>query len=152
LFALFTAAGTWALSRDRRAATEEEFSTPATTAAQPTNDLPLLKPATEPIEPTLGAPTAAGPLGSKAPRTGWRNRHGKRLPPQSKHSAAGPSSAASVASAKWQLVPEVQTTDPTDYQSAGDSEASQAVARLQGFILETPTQQAHHDDDQSSLH
>jgi hypothetical protein len=150
LFALFTAAGTWIMSNRRQAEPVRDISEPTTTAAQPALDLPILKPS-EPIEPPAAGPTAAGPLGDKAPRTGWRDRQSKQLPKKNSHSAVGPTSAPPVTDANWQLVPQVQASDPPQPTATDDVSGPPALARIAGYILAAPAQQAEHDDE-PSLH
>jgi hypothetical protein len=152
LFALFTAAGTWILSNAKRSAPEDKVFAP-TTVAQPSIEPPILKPSAAAIEPATGEPTAAGPLGNKAPRTGRRNGPTKRPPNENPLTATGPApSPPRVAGSTRQVFPQVQAADPPTAERADDSQALEDLAHLPGFILPAPPQQARHDNNESSLH
>lgn len=159
LFALFTAIGTAILTISRRAEPINDVAEPATAAAQQSLEPQMLKPQSNLLEAPTAPPTAAGPLGTPAPRTGFRIKPDERPAIQSPQSAVAPdASALHTADASGEVVPQVRTSDgpragveddPTRWEG---SAAPPAVARLSGTILAAPTQQAHHDDNQSSLH
>jgi hypothetical protein len=153
LFALFTAAGTWFLTSTRPAESDRGNSEPQTTVAQPTLTPQQLNPEDNVIESSAVLPTATGPLGTKAPRTGWRNRNGKQTPRQNPQSAVGPTTSASrIAGLDSDLLSEGATNGPSDEFYENESASPPAIARLPGYILASPAKQAHHDRDESSLH
>jgi hypothetical protein len=159
LFILFTVAGTWILTTAQRTEPESDFAEPATAAAQQSLEPQTLTSPSKAIESPAGTPTAAGPLGTKTPRTGLRPRTGNRsMIPNPQSSVAPEPSASRLAQGKWRLLPQIQTADRhrievgDDPARSDEPAAPPAVARLTGSILAAPTQQANHDDNQSSLH
>jgi hypothetical protein len=171
LFALFTAAGTWILTTSRRTEPNVEFTEPASAAAQPSLEpQTLTAPSNKIIEPPTSTPTAAGPLGTMTPRTGLRaTPDGRPADDNPQATTARDAAAPRVADAGSQPLPRARTRDleqagggdaparrdgpaREDGPDVGPDEAPSAVARLTGSILSAPTQQAHHDDQRSSLH
>jgi hypothetical protein len=170
LFALFTAAGTWILTTSRPTDPPGEITEPASAAAQPSLEPQTLTAPSKIIEPPTSTPTAAGPLGTMTPRTGLRaTPDGRPADDNPQATTARDTDAPQVADARSQPLPQTRTRDREqaggrdaaahedaqareDAPARRDVEAPPAVARLTGSILSAPTQQAHHDDQRSSLH
>ena len=161
LFVLFTAIGTTILTMTRRAEPVNADAEPAATVAQPSLELQNLEPPNQIIETPTAPPTAAGPLNTKTPRTGLRPKTGNRSAIENPQSAVVPAPPAPrIADAN--RLPQVQTTDrqssgvgddpARSYDPAREDNSAVPTARLSGSILAIPTQQAHHDDNESSLH
>lgn len=153
LFALFTLAGTWILTTARHARTENELTEPAATAVHQSLGTKTLTPAVDILDPPPAVPTAAGPLGNKTPRTGLRARPADSAAGDDPQSALDSAASASrFTSMNWQLLPQVQTVDESPLADEQPPATPPCMARLSGTILATPTQQAHHDDNQSGLY
>jgi hypothetical protein len=145
LFVLFTILGTLFLRSGHQVKPAEGIE-PATTAAQQVLE-PQLPGAAVDVEPPSVAPTAAGPIGNGAARTGLRTNEEK--PSHNRGSRAGLTHDQQVV-ANADALPQLQTSDA----AAGRQLAAPrpiVVARLSGHV-EAPSQQAQHDDHRSSLH
>jgi hypothetical protein len=152
LFVLFTAAGTWILSTRRQAEPADAAEPPRTAVQQPL-ERQMLEPQSEEIEQPVAAPTAAGPLGSHAPRTGLRIKNSSDAPIGNSQSSTAPASFRPRGAAENSgLSPQSAALDVQDTAGAAPSCDPPAVARLSGSILAAPAQQAHHDDNQPGLH
>ncbi|MEX2307122.1 MAG: hypothetical protein WD738_05995 [Pirellulales bacterium] len=150
LFALFTVVGTTILTRGPWQKPPNDSVEPATAAAQHSLESQTLQTPTNGIEPPAATPTAAGPLGSKTPRTGLRTKANPSASGNPQSAIDDRPSTSRTANAKVGSSPrsENQQSDVT----AGGSASPPALARLSGYILEAPTRQAHHDEHEPSLH
>jgi hypothetical protein len=156
LFALFTAVGTSVLRSGRQATPANELSEPSTAATEKSFETPTLPARADEIEAPNALPTASGPLGTKSPRMGARPKQQGSSARENSQSAIGPASSAarSAASDPKRLPPSlgVRASGPNDGRLENNPVPPPALARLPGYILEAPAQQAYHDQNQSSLH
>jgi hypothetical protein len=149
LFALFTAIGTTVLTMSRTVEPVEELVEPATAAMRPSLEP---QPNSAAVKVPASGPTAVGPVGKRAARTGLRAKEQPSPTREAPQSAVahGPSDFRTARTDR-QVVPQMRTTEPEN-RAGDDAAGPPAMARLSGTILAAPTQQAHHDDDQSSLY
>jgi hypothetical protein len=157
LFLLFTAVSTATLLiSGRRQKTGQSqpprprSSVPATAASHQ-----RLEPAPSSEEPPSDPLTAIGPLGEE-PKPALA-AHNPSPQPAGRQSLT----ELRLAAANGGSLPQVQTSEPAagvvvapadNSRHAEESSSPPAVAKLPGFILESPSRQAQHDNDQSILH
>jgi hypothetical protein len=157
LFALFTAAGTAFLMSSGFAKQSHEATQSPTPCATPatTTVRQILEPVTDEIEQATTAPSASGPLGSKAAANVedvFAGIDGRPAVDTDKPSTTSTAAAAS------EPLPRVQTSEPqaaeiaTKPAETDDSAPPPAIARLPGIILDASPRQAQHDQQQPGLH
>jgi hypothetical protein len=158
LVALFTVAGTLLLvtgvgSRQRQT---PERSSPAARS-------PSLEPTVTTVEPTQAPPTAAGPIGtnetapvelrptiSQPPSLAWPGGNNSA---NSADFSGGPTTGGTgPATPTGPMYNPLQTSHPSPIPSAQFADPPPAIARFPGYILEPPSRQASHDDNQSSVY
>jgi hypothetical protein len=158
LFALFTAAGTaFLMSGGFAKQSHEATQSPIPRATPPTATVrQILEPVSDEIEQSTTAPSASGPLGSKAAAKVEDVFAGiDDLPAADADKSSTTSTAAQAAG---DPLPRVQTTEPQAAEIAAkpaetdDPVPPPAIARLPGIILDASPRQAQHDQQQPGLH
>jgi hypothetical protein len=152
LFALFTAVGTTLLSIDWHGEQASEAIAPAAVNA-PHSVAPRTATApSDAVDTHSKGPTAAGPLGGTTPKPKLRARANISTTNEAPHRVASHAPAASPVVPQTEL-PKVRTSESTGVSTTSQAAPPpESIARLPGYILEAPPQQANHDQNKSGLY